>query len=240
VAEPNEAGTPQAETPVSESAGTGAQAADGSEQTGKPVDPALAMAWKAKAERVNDVERRLAEAEARLAAAQQVQYAQQAQADPTAQMVQQLRERAQYGDTDAIAQLSIMTLTATQQAENMLTKELVKRQVPSDLWDTVEGLVRQSGYRMPVEQAVQLARGREVPDLAKQLEAERKRREELERVLNARTVGNPTGGNPAATTPAAMSASDVPEMTPEEYVAALARGGPEAVALRDKGVRFKR
>jgi hypothetical protein len=241
VAEPNEAGTPQAEPPVSESAGTGGQAADGSEQTGKPVDPALAMAWKAKAERVNDVERRLVEAEAKLAAAQQVQYAQQAQADPQAQIIQQLRERAQYGDTDAIAQLSIWTLTATQQAENMLTKELVRRQVPADLWDTVEGLVRQSGYRMSVEQAVQLARGREVPDLAKQLEAERKRREELERVLNARTVGNPPGGNAAATPPAAMSADDIPEMSPEEYNRLLSTLPPDqAKALRDKGVRFKR
>ena len=240
MAEPNEAGTPPTETPGSESAGTGATAADGSEQAGKPVDPALAMAWKAKAERVNDVERRLAEAEARLAAAQQAQYAQQAQADPMAQMVQQLRERAAYGDTDAQSQLALMTMTATQQAENLLTKEMIKRGVPSDLWDTVEGLVRQSGYRMGVDAAVQLARGREVPDLAKQLEAERKRREELERVLQQRTVGNSTPGNPATTTPAAMSASDVPEMTAEEYAAALARGGPEAQALRDKGVRLKK
>lgn len=240
MAELEKAGTPPTEPVVSESAGTTGQAGDDSERQVKPVDPALAMEWKSKAERVNEVERRLAEAEARLAAAQQAQYAQQAQADPMAQMVQQLRERAQYGDTDAASQLATMTLVATQQAENQLTKEMYKRGVPSDLWDTVEGLVRQSGYRMGVDAAIQLARGREVPDLAKQLEAERKRREELERVLQQRTVGNSTPGNPATTTPAAMSASDVPEMTPEEYVAALARGGPEAIALRDKGVRFKR
>lgn len=240
MAEPNEAGTPPTETPGSESAGTGATAADGSEQAGKPVDPALAMAWKAKAERVNEVERRLAEAEAKLEAQRQAQYAQQAQADPMAQMVQQLRERAQYGDTDAQSQLALMTMTATQQAEGLLMKEMVKRGIPADKWDAVEGLVRQSGYRMSVDHALTLARGSEVPDLAKQLEAERKKREELERVLNQRTVGGGSPGNPATTTPAAMSASDVPEMTVEEYTATLQRGGPEALALRDKGVRFKR
>lgn len=241
MAEPEKAGTPGAETPVSESAGTGAQAPDGSESAGKPVDPALAMAWKSKAERVNEVEAKLREAEARLAAAQQVQYAQQAQTDPMAQLVQQLRERAAYGDVDAQAQLATLTMSATQQAETMLVGEMVKAGIPAARWDTVQGLVRQSNYRMSVVQADQLARGSEVPDLAKQLEAERKRREELERVLQQRTVNGATPGNPATTTPAAMSAGDVPEMTPDEYVAALKTLPPaEAQALRDKGVRFKR
>lgn len=240
MADPNEAGTQQAQPPVSESAGTGGTAADGSEAAGKPVDPALAMAWKAKAERVNEAERRLAEAEARLAAAQQAQYAQAQAADPMAQMVAEYRERAAYGDKDAQGWLTAMTLTATQQAENQLTNEMVKGGIPSDKWDVVQGLVRQSGYRMSVAQALQLARGSEVPDLAKQLEAERKKTADLEKALNARTVGGGSPGNPATTTPAAMSVGDVPEMTPEEYAAALARGGPEAIALRDKGVRFKR
>lgn len=241
MAEPEKAGTPEAATPVSENAGTGAQATDGSESAGKPVDPALAMAWKAKAERVNEVEQRLRDAEARLAAAQQAQYAQAQAADPMAQMVNALRERAQFGDTDAAAQLSILTLTATQQAENQLTNEMVKGGIPADKWDVVQGLVRQSGYRMSVGQALQLARGSEVPDLAKQLEAERQKNAALEKVLSGRTVSNGSGGNPATTTPAAMSAGDVPEMTPDEYINALKTLPPaEAQALRDKGVRFKR
>lgn len=240
MADPEKAGTPPTETPVSESAGTGVQAVDGSESQGKPVDPALAMAWKAKAERVNEAERRLAEAEARLAAAQQVQYG-QAQPDPMAQMVQQLRERAQYGDSDAATQLSLLTLTATQQAENQLTNEMVKGGITADKWDVVQGLVRQSGYRMSVGQALQLARGSEVPDLAKQLEAERNKNAELQKALNGRTVGNGSAPIPSSTTPAAVSGGDVPEMTHEEYnrlISTLPEA--EAKALRDKGVRFKR
>lgn len=240
MADPEKAGTPEATPPVSESAGTGAQAPDGSESAGKPVDPALAMAWKAKAERVNEAEARLREAEAKLAAAQQAQYAQAQAADPMAQMVQSLRERAQYGDNDAATQLALMTMTATQQAENMLTAEMVKASVPADKWDTVAALVRQSNYRTSVQQALVLARGSEVPVLSNELEAKNKRIAELEKALNARTVGGGGPGNPASTPPAAASVGDAPEMTPEDYYAALARGGPEAIALRDKGVRFKR
>ena len=218
MADPNEAGTPPTETPGSESAGTGVQAADGSESSGKPVDPALAMAWKAKAEEGNRALQRVADLEARLASIQQVQYAQQVQADPMSQMVQGLRERAQYGDADAASQLAILTMTAQQAAETNLTNEMVKAGVPADKWDVVSGLVRQSGYRTPVAMALQLARGSEVPDLAKQLDAERQRNAALEKALNSRTVGGSQGGNPTATTPAAVSAGGTMEVSPDEYV----------------------
>lgn len=218
MAEPEKAGTPPTETPVSESAGTGAQAADGSEQTGKPVDPALAMAWKEKAERYNEVERKYNEAMAQIEAARQMQYAQQQQADPMAQMIAQLREEAPY-DPKAQAQLSILAMTATQQAELVLNDEMYKAQIPADKWDTVKGLVRQSGYRMSVSNALQLARGSEVPDLAKQLEAERARVAALEKALNGQTVAANKPGNPATVVPAAANAGDVVSVTLEEYMA---------------------
>jgi len=121
-------------------------------------------------------------------------------------------------------------------------RAMTRAGVPAARQDIVAGLVRQSGYRMSVEQADQLARGAEVPDLARQLEAEKRRVADLEKALNARTVGGGSSpsGNPATTTPAAVGGGDVEEMSPQDYNAIIARGGPEAIALRDKGVRFRR
>ena len=218
MADPIEAGTPQATPTGSESAGTvGQVGADGSESTGKPVDPALAMAWKAKAEKFNDVEGENRDLRARLAAAQQYQYG-QVQPNPMAEMVTELQQNAQF-DVNARASLATLTLQATQAAENKLTREMVRHRVPEQSWDIVEGLVRQSGYQMPVEAAIQLARGREVPDLAKQLAAERERSAALQKALDGRTVGGGASpnGNPATTTPAAVGGEESPLVTMEEY-----------------------
>lgn len=239
MAEPEKAGTPPTEAPGSESAGTGAQAVDDSEQNGKPVDPALAMTWKQKAERVNEVERRLAEAQAQLEAYQRQQYQQQAASDPMAAMLNELRQQAAY-DPDKARELALWTVNATQQAELQAERALNRLGLTGQVRDMALQIHQQSGYRTPMEQCAQMARGQEVPDLAKQLEAERKRVQELEKVLNQRTVGGSSASIPSSTTPAAVSGDEVPEMTAEQYAAALARGGPEAIALRDKGVRIKR
>jgi hypothetical protein len=216
VADPIEAGTPQAKPPDSESAGTGGQAADGSESAGKPVDPALAMAWKAKAEEGNRALSRVQELEARLAAIQNQQYAQQQQANPLAEMVAELQQQAPY-DVNAKAALASLTIQATQQAEMDVLRTMMRLNIPPARQDMVASIVRNSGYRVGVEAADQMARGSEVPDLAKQLEAERQKRMELEKVLNARTAGGSTQGNPATTTPAATSADGALEVTLEEY-----------------------
>jgi hypothetical protein len=215
VADPIEAGTPQATPPVSESAGTGGQVADGSESAGKPIDHALAMAWKAKAEEGNKALARVQELEQRIAAAQQQQFA---QANPLAEMVAELQQQAPY-DVNARASLAALTMQATQQAEMDVFRAMSRSGIPAARQDTVAALVRQSGYRMSVEQADMLARGPEASDLAKQLEAERQKRMELEKVLNARTVGGGSnGGNPATTTPAAAGAGGALEVPFEEWV----------------------
>lgn len=247
MADPNEAGTLSPKPTGSENAGTVGGGSDGSEQSGRPVDPGLLKAWELKtaAENVNKIEeraktaeQRAADAEARLNALMAQQYAQAGQ-DPFTELVTELRQTSPY-DVNSRGTLAALTLQATNAAELNAMQQMMKLRIPPERQDAVLGLIRQSGYRVSVEEADMRARGAEVPSLERQLEAERKKREELERVLNARTVNGSGGGNPATTTPAAMSGNDVPEMTPEEYSAALARGGPEALALRDKGVRFKR
>lgn len=217
MADPIEAGTPPTETPGSESAGTGAQAVDGSESQGKPIDPALAMAWKAKAEKYNELEDRVRNAEARLAYAQNQQFAAQQQANPLQEMVAELQQAAPY-DVNARASLAALTIQATQQAETDVLRAMMRQGIPPARQDAVAGIIRNSGYRVSVEQADQMARGSEVPDLAKQLEAERARSAALEKALSGRTVGGGTQGNPASTVPAAASAGDNLEVTMDEYL----------------------
>lgn len=238
MAEVNEAGTPAAAAPVSESAGTGVEAPqDGSESSGKPIDAGLLAAWKSKAEQGNAAIRRAEELQARLDALERER--QQQYQNPMAQTVQQLAERAQYGDVDAAAMLSVMQVSAAQQAESNLLDEMVQADVPKKHWNTVKQLVRQSGYRMGVQQAVQLAQGVEAPALNEQL---RQKDEELARLraqLDGRTVGN---GQPkvSMSTPAApVGDAGVTEMNADEYNAIIRRGGPEALALRDRNVKLR-
>lgn len=207
MADPTEAGTPQATPPVSESAGTGAVAADGSESAGKPVDHALAMAWKAKAERVNELEQRLANV-------QQQQYAQQP--NPLVDTVAELQQTQAF-DANSRGTLFALAAQATNAAENWLTGEMVKARVPAEKWDAVAGLVRQSKYQTSVAQAMAFVSGSEVPDLQRQLEAERTRSAALQKALDGQTVGKGAQGNPAQTTPAAANAGDALSVTLEEY-----------------------
>lgn len=238
VAEPNEAGTPPAAAPVSENAGTGVQAPqDGSESQGKPIDAGLLEAWKPKVEGYNAAMQRAAELEARLAAIERERYSQQP--NPLAQTVQNLAERAQYGDQDAAAVLQVMQLTAAQQAENNLLAEMVRSDVPKKYWDNAAALVRQSGYRMGFANAAQLAQGVEAPVLNEQL---RQKDEELARLraqLDGRTVGNGQPKVSLSTPSAPVGDSGALEMDADEYSAIMRRGGPEALALRDRGVKFK-
>jgi hypothetical protein len=174
------------------------------------------MAWKAKAEEGNKALDRVKELEARLSAIQDQQYARQQQANPLAEMVAELQQQAPY-DVNAKAALASLTIQATQQAEMDVLRTMMRLNIPPARQDMVASIVRNSGYRIGVEAADQMARGSEVPDLAKQLEAERQKRMELEKVLNARTVGSSPQGNPATTTPAAMGGDGVLEVTLEEY-----------------------
>ena len=235
MADTEKAGTPTPNATGTESGGTVAAGADGSESAAKPVDAGLLEAWKPKVEGYNKAveERnaayqRMAELEARLAQAQ-------APANPLQSTFQNLQERAAYGDQDAVAMLQMATMTAAQQAELNLTQQMLASDVAPRLRNAAANLVRQSGYRMSFDQAAKLVQGEEVPDL----QAKLAQREQELAALKAQMNGNAPKVN-LSTVPAPVGDSGVVEMDPAEYAAIMQRGGPEAFALREKGVKFRR
>ena len=110
-----QAGTPEPEPVVSESAGSAAGATEVSETAKglQGVDPALAAEWKSKAERVNKAEE---EARRYREQAESLQRQQQGQ-DPRVAFAASLQERAPY-DPDAAAQLQLLIGQVRQEAEN--------------------------------------------------------------------------------------------------------------------------
>ena len=240
MAEPNEAGTSPGAAPVSENAGTGVSAGNGSESAAKPIDAGLLEAWKPKVEGYNQAvaerdaaKQRIADLEARL-------YQTQAPVNPMAQTIAQLQEEASWNPS-AAASLQVLTIAAAQQAENGLLNEAVRSDVPKKYWDGAMQLVRQSGYRMSFGQAAQLAQGVEAPVLHEQLSAKDEEIRRLREALDGKTVGSNGAARPVslATSPAPVGDSGQLEMDPEEYAAIMQRGGADAIALRDKGVRFR-
>lgn len=241
MAEPNEAGTPPVGTPVSENAGTGVKAVDGSESVAKPIDAGLLEAWKPKVEGYNQAvaerdaaKQRIADLEARL-------YQTQAPVNPMAQTIAQLQEEASWNPS-AAASLQVLTIAAAQQAENNLLSAAVQSDVPKKYWDGAMQLVRQSGYRMSFGQAAQLAQGVEAPVLHEQLSAKDEEIRRLREALDGKTVGSNGSSRPVslATAPAPVGVSGAEEMDADEYAAIIRRGGPEAIALRDRGVKLVR
>lgn len=241
MAEPNEAGTPPTVTPVSENAGTGAKAVDGSESAAKPIDAGLQETWRLKTEveRVNKLEQENRERAERIARLEAQLYQSQAPVNPMAQTIAQLQEEAAWNPS-AAASLQVLTIAAAQQAENGLLNEAVRSDVPKKYWDGAMQLVRQSGYRMSFGQAAQLAQGVEAPVLHEQLSAKDEEIRRLREALDGKTVGS-NGTRPVnlATSPAPVGASGDLEMDPDEYRAIMKAGGPAALALRDKGVTFR-
>lgn len=242
MAEPNEAGTPPAGTPVSENAGTGAKAVDGSESAAKPIDAGLQEAWRLKTEveRVNKLEQENRERAQRIADLEARLYQTQAPVNPMAATIAQLQEEASWNPS-AAASLQVLTIAAAQQAENTLLNEAVRSDVPKKYWDGAMQLVRQSGYRMSFGQAAQLAQGVEAPVLHEQLSAKDEEIRRLREALDGKTVGSNGAARPVslATSPAPVGVSGDLEMDPDEYRAIMKAGGPAALALRDKGVTFR-
>ena len=112
MAEPNEAGTSPATTPVTESGGTGAGTGNGSESAAKPIDAGLLEAWKPKVEGYNQAvaerdaaKQRIAELEARI-------YQAQAPANPMAQTIAQLQEEASWNPS-AAASLQVLSINTS-------------------------------------------------------------------------------------------------------------------------------
>ena len=219
MADEPKAGTPEgAVADGAQSPGTTPAPTDGGLMAGLTDNQrALFLAQEQKAAEGNKALSRVQELEARLAAIQQQQYVQQQAHNPLAEMVGELQQQAQY-DVNAKGTLFALSAQAANAAENWLTGEMVKAKVPAEKWDTVAALVRQGNYQRPVKDALALASGSDVPDLQRQLEAERQKNVALEKALNERTVGsNGSRGNPATTTPAAASVEGVLEVTPEQY-----------------------
>lgn len=237
VADTVQAGTPDPKATGTESGGTVAAGQDGSEGAAKPVDAGLQEAWKLKTEveRVNRLEAERNAANERIARLEsQLMQTQQA-ANPLAQTFQNLHERAAFGDADAVAMLQMATMTAAQQAELNLTQQMLASDVAPRLRNAAANLVRQSGYRMSFEQAAKLVQGEEVPDL----QAKLAQREQELAALKAQMSGGAPKVN-LSTVPAPVGDSGPVEMDPDEYAAIMRRGGAEAVALRDRGVKFRR
>ena len=242
MADEPKAGTPEGAVADGGNAGTTPAPVDGGLMDGlTPNQKALFLAQEQKAAEANRVLDENRNLRAQLEAAQQARYG-AVQANPLADLVGELQQQSQF-DVNSRAALFALSAQAANAAENWLTGEMFKAKVPAEKWDTVAGLVRQGNYQRSVKDALALASGSDVPDLQRQLEAERKRVADLEKALNSRTVGGggSPNGNPATTTPAAVGGGgEAQEMTPQEYNAIISRGGPEAIALRDKGVRFRR
>ena len=180
-----------------------------------PNQKALFLAQEQKAAEANRVLDENRNLRAQLEAAQQARYG-AVQANPLADLVGELQQQSQF-DVNSRAALFALSAQAANAAENWLTSEMVKAKVPAEKWDAVADLVRQSGYKRPVRDALALSSGTDVPDLQRQLEAERQRTAALQKALDGRTSGGSPAGNPATTTPAAVAADESPEVTLEEY-----------------------
>lgn len=227
-------GTPDPNQQTANGAGTAGGGQDGGEAaSAKPVDPALAMAWKQKAEdynRLQDAYEAERKAREQLEQAQAGQYQRMPQQDEQAsEVLAKLQRDAAAGDY--LAQSTLYTLQATQVTAYQSRLALDLAVVPEALRETVRNIVEQSGYRVSVaearKQAEDVARGKQYGDLEQRmaaLEAENKRLKEASEA-RGRTVST-------AVVPAAAPEPGSFDLAGSEYRAALTRGGPEAIALR--------
>lgn len=202
-----------------------------------PDQKALFLAQEKKAAEGNAAIDRAKQLEARLEEIQRQQYQPQ---NPLAETVTALSERARFGDVDATAQLQVLGTVAAQQAELNLRDAMDDADVPKNLRGTVKALVRQSGYRMDVPTATELARGKEAPVLQNELDRVREENRKLREAIDGKGANGSPPKVSMSTPAAATEAQFAEEMTVEEYQAIMAQGGERALALRNSGVRFKR
>lgn len=229
--------TPPAGTDPTQGGGTPGAGSDGSEPSGKPVDAALALVWKEKAERVNAAEERAKSLERdqedlrrRLDEAERRSYG-QAAPDPQVQALAELRQRASY-DPDAARELGLWQVQAQNLAETRLTQALYTEDVPRAIAGRVADMVRQSGYQMSVKQAVEMVTPPENPEVASKLKSMQEENEKLRAQLaqqSTRPSAGPAwaGGGGGGAVPHAG-----PTITSSEYAATLAAGGKRAADLR--------
>ena len=188
-------------------------------------DEALRV-WKPAAEKVNQLEKELQERDERLKRLEQLAYGGGAKAtDPSAEAYAQAVQQAEF---DPVARLTVENTKKAMvaQAEAWLGNELLS--VPESKRKQVAGLIRNAGYQMGAQDALNLVTDPETKTLAEQL-AELKK--ENDRLKNAK----PNGTSPSAAMPASASADDgkvQDSIKMSEYVAILQAGGDRARELK--------
>lgn len=184
-----------------------------------------ALVWKGKAEQFNQLERKTQEQDTELERLRRLAYSGgQAATDPTADIIAQLREQAQF-DPVARGTLMNMEMTARAQAEAWLSQQLLN--VPENKRSQVAGLIRNSNYQMSKDDAMNLVTD---PDTKNREQKMAELEEENKRLKNTR----PNGVSPSSITPA-NSGLDMSDAMPySEYSAVMKQGGPAAMALRQK------
>lgn len=237
MADAQDSGTPPeaAVTDPAQGGGTTSNGQDGREPGAKPVDAALALAWKEKAERVNAAEQERDELRRRLEEAERRSYGQaQPVQDPRVQQLAELQQRAAY-DPDAQRELALWQMQAQALAENQLTQALYAEAVPPKLAGRVADIVRQSGYRTSVADAVAMVSPPENPEVANRLKSMQEQLEKAQAELAAarkrQASAGPAwagGGGGGGGAP-----SGVEVISRADYAARLRAGGPEALKLRD-------
>lgn len=222
----NEAGNAAGEAAVTGNGGNAAEAAKVSGGRSPNLEDLQALEQahrknleKERAERLA-AEQRIAELERRVQAA----YA--PPADPQMQRIRELQERAPYDD-NAAAILDLTTQTTVQALENQLLTDIISAGIPQALIPAVQGFVRQSQYRMPVQEAARYARGSQVDGI----EAERQRLAEENERLRKEVEAAKTRVPNMAMTPALAVDPGASSIPASQYNAVLANGGEQARAL---------
>lgn len=220
----DQTGTPTpGQDAVNETANPSNPAQDGSEQKWQE-----ALKWKEKAENFNRLQAERDALEQRLMQMERVAYSGgvQTATDPNAELLKQLHEAAPY-DPASRAALLAMQEAANARAEQWLLGELLS--VPDNKRAKVAALVRQAGYQIGVQDALDVVTD---PDAAAyrnrlaELQAENER-------LKQRTL--PNGASPSSAYPSADAGSYKGETMPwSEMSAAIKRGGEAAKSIRQK------
>lgn len=220
------AGTPASTQDDRKDTGTPAETKEDSVTVSAQFKKEALESWKPAAEKVNKLEEELKSERAKREELERLAYgggARQA-TDPTAELVAQLQEQAQY-DPVARAALMNMQSNATTQAELWLSRVLLT--VPDTKRDKVASLIRLSNYQMSPEQALSTVSD---PDS----EATAKKLAELEAEMARLKNVKPNGSSPSTTPPATVSAGEdaQTEIKQSEYLAILRQGGQRALDLK--------
>lgn len=225
MAEGSQAGTPETKPDGTESGGTPGESRDGSERADIKASPELVSAWKAKAEAANKLEEKVKTLEQQLRE-QQSRPVHTPTTDAVSEHDRVLFEQAQMGNPLAIE-------TLRNRAEMNMSDAIDAANVPHEYRAHVKGIIRQSGYMTTVQDALRMARGGEVDTLAEQLKRLQEENEALKREQKEGRTRVP--GTSATVVPAGDApAFDDETMPHSQYLAALAKGGPAAAALKAK------